>query len=63
MPTDEIEDLPRGGAIALVRDLEQDLAIGLLVEVERIRIEDGVPTEAEGLMDLEVEADRCHGRR
>ena len=60
---DEIEDLPRGGSVALVRDLEHDLAVGLLVEVERVRVEDGVPAETEGLMDLEVEADRCHGRR
>ena len=54
---DEVEDELGGGSVALIGDLFGDLAVGVLVEVEGVRVEDGVGLEAVWLVDLEVEDD------
>ena len=60
VPADQVEDLPGRRAIALLRDLQADPLVRLVVEVERIAVEDRVAPEPEGLVHLEVEADRGH---
>ena len=61
MPLHEVEHHRRRGAIALVRDLAHDPLVRLVVEVERIGREDRVAPQPVGLVELEVEADACHG--
>src|SRR5262249_12342151 len=60
VPAHQVEDQARRGAVALVRDLEADLAVLIRVEVEVRRIEDRVPLQAAGLMDLKIEDDAAH---
>ena len=60
---DEVENLPGGRSVALVRNLEHDLAVRVVVEVERVIVEDRVPTKTKRLVNLKIEADRCHGGR
>ena len=54
---DEVEDEGGRGAVALVGDLVGDGLVFEVVEVEGVGVEDGVASEAVGLVDLEVEAD------
>ena len=60
---DKVENLLGGWSIALVRNLEHDLAVCVIVEVEGIVVEHRVPTKTERLVNLKIEADRCHGGR
>ena len=57
MPPDEVQNQSGGRAVALVRDLLQNLTVGVIVEIERIRAEDRVSSKTVWLVDLEVEAD------
>ena len=57
MSSDEVQNQCGGRPVALVGDLFQDLTIGIVVEIERIRTEDRIASETVRLMDLEVEAD------
>ncbi len=52
---DEVEYELCCWAVALVGDFFGDLAVGVFVEVEGVRVEDGVWLEAVWLVDLEVE--------
>lgn len=54
---DEVEDELGCWAVALVGDFFGDLAVGVFVEVEGVRVEDGVGLEAVWLVDLEIEDD------
>ncbi len=53
----EVEHELGGWAIAFVGDFFTDLAVGFVVEVERVGVEDRVVLEAVGLVDLEIEDD------
>ena len=54
---DEIKHELGGRSVALVGDLLGDLAVGVFVEVEGVRVEDRVGLEPVGLMDLKIEDD------
>lgn len=60
MALHKIENLLRSGPIAFVRDFLANRAIGLVVEIKRIAVENGVPPESKRLVDLKVETDGCH---
>jgi hypothetical protein len=60
---DQVEDQFGCWAIALVGDLAGDLAVFEVVEVEMVGIKDRIAAEAEGLVDLKVKDDTCHGER
>ena len=60
MATDQIKDLPGRRHVTLVGHLAADLLVRIVVEVERMIIEDRILSYAERLMNLEVEADAGH---
>ena len=62
MPPDQGEQQGIHGQIAFARDLEEDVAIGVLIFVKGVRadVEKGVMAQTIGLMHLKVEADGGH---
>ena len=63
MSSDEIQNLGRGGNIALVGDLATDLLVRFVVEVERMIFEHRVLLDAVRLMNLKIEAYAGHSER
>lgn len=60
MAVDELENFAGCGAITLLGDFFADFLIGLVIEVERIGIEDRVAPQPKWLVDLKVKTDRSH---
>jgi hypothetical protein len=57
---DVVQKHPIGGEVALLSDLFDQLGVLEVVEIMLICVEDAVPSESEGLVDLEVKADCGH---